>query len=180
MQVVEDDESSDDEQTTIGLKAFRELAREVQLVRRMAERARAKLNDAGLGPSDPSRDLLGEVAAGTGNENQVLMNAKARMGLMDLQDRVRKSLATYEVKIHERLEHVELLKIEQRNELKRLQRQHMLAVSDYDKQKDRIMYLGNKVSDFDTKLSVSEAAMATIFKLLRIQYALAHQDEQDK
>ena len=56
----------------------------------------------------------------------------------------------------------------------------MLACKDYDKQKDRIIHLGNKVSDFDTKLTVSEAAMATIFKLLRIQYALAHQDEQDK
>lgn len=133
---------------------------------------RAKLNDAGLGPSDPSRDLLAEVAAGSGSE--MLLNAKARQGLLALQDRVRKSLATYEAKVDERLEHVELLKIEQRNELKRLQRQHMLACSDYDKQKDRIAYLGNKVSDFDTKLTVSEAAMATIFKLLRIQYALAH------
>ena len=56
----------------------------------------------------------------------------------------------------------------------------MLAVSDYDKQKELIGVLSNKVSEFYSKLVVSEAAMATVFKLLRIQYALAHQDEQDK
>ena len=77
VQVVDDDSSSEDELTTIGLKAFKELTREVKLVRKMTERLRSKLVDAGLGPADPSRDLLGEVAAG-GNENSVLMNAKAR------------------------------------------------------------------------------------------------------
>ena len=56
----------------------------------------------------------------------------------------------------------------------------MLATKDYDIQTDRIKFLGDKVDEFERKLVSSEAATATIFKLLRIQYALMHQDELDK
>jgi len=40
--------------------------------------------------------------------------------------------------------------------------------------------LQNGVDASDDRLSVSDNAMAVIFKLLRIQYALSHQDELDK
>jgi len=40
--------------------------------------------------------------------------------------------------------------------------------------------LASKIDTFDRKLVLTDTSMATIFKLLRIQYALSHQDELDK
>ena len=74
----EEESSSEEEQTNIGMKAFKELTKEVQQIRRQCDRLRNKINEAGLGGQDPSRDLLAEVANASENENQKLLNAKAR------------------------------------------------------------------------------------------------------
>ena len=107
-------------------------------------------------------------------QSSMLMNAKARQGLIELHDKVKKTFEAHEKTINERLDHLTLLKEEQRCEIKRLYKQHMATSQDYDQQKERIVHLGNKVDEFDSKLKFSEAANATIFKLLRVQYALAH------
>ena len=36
------------------------------------------------------------------------------------------------------------------------------------------------VSEVENRVQLSDTTMATIFKMLRIQYALLHQDEVDK
>mmetsp|Transcript_29422 Transcript_29422/g.44524 ORF Transcript_29422/g.44524 Transcript_29422/m.44524 type:complete len:116 (-) Transcript_29422:1845-2192(-) len=83
-------------------------------------------------------------------------------------------------KMREKEEHLELLKIEQKNELKRLQRQNFIVSNDYEKKSDKIDLILNQLEDFSKKIILTDTSMATIFKLLRIQYALSHQDEVDR
>lgn len=75
---------------------------------------------------------------------------------------------------------MELLKFEMKKELKRLQRQDLSMQSQFDQVFSRIAELKAVVDSFDSRLVVSDNTMAIIFKLLRIQYALCHQDELDK
>ena len=50
----------------------------------------------------------------------------------------------------------------------------------FDKAFTKIAELKNVVEGFDSRLVIADNTMAIIFKLLRIQYALCHQDELDK
>ena len=52
--------------------------------------------------------------------------------------------------------------------------------SQYEYHVESVKVLMEKLSLIDKRLSVGDCAMATIFKLLRINYALIHQDEIDK
>lgn len=56
----------------------------------------------------------------------------------------------------------------------------MGACKDYDRQVAVVHNLHSRVDQFEGKILANEAASATIFKLLRINYALMHQDEADK
>jgi hypothetical protein len=52
--------------------------------------------------------------------------------------------------------------------------------SQYEYHVESVKILMEKLSLIDKRLNVGDCAMATIFKLLRINYALIHQDEIDK
>lgn len=65
-------------------------------------------------------------------------------------------------------------------ELKRLQRQNFDTLQNYERYRVMFHSLENKILANEQKQILSDASMATIFKLLRIQYALSHQDEKDK
>ena len=55
-------------------------------------------------------DLLTELEKGSDAiQNQVILNTKARKGLMDLRDRVEKKCADQAKMMNEKLEHLELL-----------------------------------------------------------------------
>lgn len=74
----------------------------------------------------------------------------------------------------EKLDHVDLLKDQMKCELKRLQRQHFGVTKDFDLQTRRSAHAVEKVLEFNKRMVLTDAALATIFKLLRIQYALGH------
>lgn len=75
---------------------------------------------------------------------------------------------------------MELLKNEMKIELKRLQRQNMETLKDFEEYQVMYDQLVSQISSNDQKQVLNDVCMATIFKLLRIQYALSHQDERDK
>jgi len=85
-----------------------------------------------------------------------------------------KNLKSIEMKFVEKIEHVELLKHEMKNELKRLQRQNFQVTKDFEQQTLRSNHAVEKVLEFNKKILLTDAAMATILKLLRMQYALSH------
>ena len=74
----------------------------------------------------------------------------------------------------------EWIKQELKIELKRLQRQNGETIKDFEHYKKLFDTLSAKIINTEKNQVLSETAMATIFKLLRIQYALSHQDEVDK
>ena len=50
----------------------------------------------------------------------------------------------------------------------------------YESTADNLKIVLEKMNQIDKKMNLCDCAMATIFKLLRINYALIHQDEIDK
>ena len=69
---------------------------------------------------------------------------------------------------------MELLKLEQKKELKRLQRQNLDVNRDIGDKVEKILSILPKMEEVLKKQTLQETSMATVFKLLRIQYALAH------
>jgi hypothetical protein len=67
-----------------------------------------------------------------------------------------------------------------RIELKRLQRQNFDTLSGFEGYKQMYERLEQTILANEQKQVLNDTSMATIFKLLRIQYALSHQDEWDK
>jgi len=53
-------------------------------------------------------------------------------------------------------------------------------LKDFDTYQGMFEELSNKIVSTENKQILSDNSMAIIFKLLRIQYALSHQDERDK
>lgn len=78
------------------------------------------------------------------------------------------NLRQFEKQFTEKLEHVDLLKDEMKHQLKRLQKQHFEVNKDYETQSNRCNYAIEKLMELNKKMVLSEAAVATIFKLLRI------------
>lgn len=82
--------------------------------------------------------------------------------------------------IKQKSDQMELMKEEMKIELKRLQRQNFAVNNGFEEQQEFLDSLSCKIDTFEKKLVLTDTSMATIFKLLRIQYALSHQDEVDK
>jgi regulator of replication initiation timing len=77
-------------------------------------------------------------------------------------------VADMKSRIDERLEQIELLKVEMRKELKRLQRQDLTMQSKFDSVFTKITDVKTVVDSFDSRIILADNTMAIIFKLLRI------------
>ena len=104
--------------------------------------------------------------------NEIIKMARARKGLIDMKNKFSDLLTKALNDVNEKIEHVELLKHEQKREILRLKKQFMGTSKDYERQVSGVQNLHNRVDHFEHKSVATESATAIIFKLLRIQYAL--------
>mmetsp|Transcript_33513 Transcript_33513/g.51491 ORF Transcript_33513/g.51491 Transcript_33513/m.51491 type:complete len:157 (+) Transcript_33513:2034-2504(+) len=92
-----------------------------------------------------------------------------------------KSMNEIRRSIEEKMYESELLKLEMKNEIKRLTKQSFTANTAFiDNIFNRVLTNTKRVDEMEKRVQISDNTMAIIFKLFRIQYALSHQDELDK